>query len=35
MEILQSFNFYRLFIAIAVNLLIFSLVFMFLNKKNK
>jgi len=34
-EILQNFNFYRLFAAIAVNLLVFSLIFLFLNKKNK
>jgi hypothetical protein len=35
MEILQNFNFYKLFIAIAINLLFFSLIFLFLNKKNK
>jgi len=34
-KILQTFNFYKLFAAIAVNLLFFSLVFLFLNKKNK
>lgn len=35
LEILQNFNFYKLFIAIAVNLFFFALLFLFLNKKNK
>jgi len=35
MEILRNIIFYKLFVALFVNFLIFSLVFLNLNKKNK
>jgi len=34
-EILQNINFYQLFLAIVGNLMLFMLIFRFLNKKNK
>jgi hypothetical protein len=35
MGILHTVNFYRLFVAILINLLVFIAIFLFVNKKNK
>lgn len=35
MEVLHIVDFYRLFAAIALNLLLFSTIFLLINKKNK
>jgi len=35
MEVLQDFRFYKLFAAIAIDLLAFAAVFLLLNKKRK